>query len=74
MSERLKVGDIVSWSSEAGKCSGTIIKIHTLDFEYKGQENHATGEEPKYEIKINKSGRVAIHKATALTRIENRFS
>ncbi|MCA9810380.1 MAG: HVA1 family protein, partial [Candidatus Dadabacteria bacterium] len=32
MAARFKVGDNVSWNSEAGRVSGTIIKVHTKDF------------------------------------------
>jgi Hypervirulence associated proteins TUDOR domain len=34
MSERFKVGDHVTWNSEAGHVSGTIIKVHTHDVDY----------------------------------------
>ncbi len=27
--ERFKVGDLVTWNSEAGHVSGKIIKVHT---------------------------------------------
>ncbi|HYK36253.1 DUF2945 domain-containing protein [Alloacidobacterium sp.] len=37
MAKTFKVGDHVSWNSEAGRVSGTIIAIHTKDFTYKGQ-------------------------------------
>jgi hypothetical protein len=36
MGKRFKVGDHVTWNSEAGHVSGTIIKVHTKDFDYKG--------------------------------------
>lgn len=31
-----KVGDHVSWNSEAGRMRGTVIRIHTRDFDYQG--------------------------------------
>ena len=34
--KRFKVGDLVTWNSEAGRVSGTIIKVHTDDVDYKG--------------------------------------
>ena len=37
-----KVGDRVGWNSEAGHVSGTIIKVHTQDFDYKGHTHHAS--------------------------------
>ena len=63
-----KIGDKVSWNSEAGIVSGTIIKIHTENFDYKGYTHHATEEEPQYEIKSNKTDHIAAHKGTALTK------
>jgi hypothetical protein len=36
MNTKFKIGDNVSWNSEAGKVSGSIIKIHTKDFNFKG--------------------------------------
>lgn len=36
MAERFNIGDLVSWNSEAGQVSGTIVAVHTRDFDYKG--------------------------------------
>lgn len=36
MTKRFEVGDRVSWNSEAGRVSGTIVEIHTQDVDYKG--------------------------------------
>lgn len=69
MEKKFNVGDKVSWNSEAGKVSGTIIKIHTKDFDYKGYTHHATKEEPQYEIKSNKTDHIAAHKGSALTKL-----
>jgi hypothetical protein len=35
MAAKFKVGDHVTWNSEAGHVSGKIIKIHTKDADYK---------------------------------------
>jgi hypothetical protein len=66
MHKRLRIGDHVSWNSEAGRVSGRIVKIHTSDVSYKGYIHHASREAPQYEIKSDKSDHVALHKATAL--------
>ncbi|SDC11104.1 hypervirulence associated TUDOR domain-containing protein [Niabella drilacis] len=68
MATKFKVGDEVSWNSEAGRVSGTIIKVHTKDFSYKGYTHHATAEDPQYEIRSSKSDHIAAHKGAALTR------
>ena len=69
MEIQFKIGDRVSWNSEAGRVSGTIIRIHTKDFDYKGYTHHATEKEPQYEIKSDKSDHIAAHKGTALTKL-----
>lgn len=62
-------GDHVRWNSEAGHVSGTIIKVHTADFAYKGYTHHASPEVPQYEIKSDKTDHIAAHKGSALTKI-----
>jgi hypothetical protein len=69
MTERFKVGDRVAWNSEAGHVSGTIIRVHTRDFDYKGHTHRATSDSPQYEIKSSKTDHVAAHKGSALTKL-----
>jgi hypothetical protein len=45
MPAQFKVGDHVSWNSEAGRVSGKIIKVQTQDFDYKGHTHHASDDE-----------------------------
>jgi hypothetical protein len=66
MTERFKIGDHVRWNSEAGHVSGTIIAVHTSDFDYKGTVHHASPDDPQYEIKSDKSDHIAAHKGGAL--------
>jgi hypothetical protein len=68
MKQKFKIGDHVTWNSEAGHVSGKIIKIHTADFNYKGYTHHASKEDPQYEIKSDKSEHVAAHKGSALKK------
>lgn len=70
MAERFKIGDHVSWNSEAGRVSGTIIAVHTRDFDYKGHGHHATTDDPQYEIKSDKTDHIAAHKGSVLERIQ----
>jgi len=67
--KHFKVGDHVSWNSEAGRVSGTISKVVTSAIEFKGYKVHASKDEPQYEIKSGKTDHVAMHKGSALTRI-----
>ncbi|MGH8023611.1 MAG: DUF2945 domain-containing protein [Limisphaerales bacterium] len=66
MSRKFKVGDHVSWNSEAGRVSGRIIRMHTGEINYKGYIHHASAEDPQYEIKSDKTDHVALHKGRAL--------
>ncbi len=70
MAAKFKAGDKVSWNSEVGRVSGTIIKIHTKDFDYKGYTHHASKDDPQYEIKSDKSDHIVAHKGSALTRLK----
>lgn len=68
MVEKFKVGDHVSWNSEAGRARGRIIKIHTKDVNYKGYTHHASADNPQYEIRSDKTDHIAMHKGSALTK------
>ena len=72
MSQRFKVGDDVTWNSEAGHVSGKIIKVHTKNVLRKGYTHHASDEEPQYEIESAKTNHIAMHKGTALKKIGDR--
>ena len=69
MMRSFKIGDRVSWNSEAGHVSGRIIAVHTRDFDYKGHTHHASEDDPQYEIKSDKTDHIAAHKGRALTLI-----
>jgi hypothetical protein len=70
MATRFEIGDRVRWNSEAGHVSGRIIKIHTRNVNYKGYVHHASPDEPQYEIKSDKTDHVALHKGSALKKLE----
>jgi len=65
MTAKFKIGEHVTWNSEAGHVSGKIIKIHTKDFNYKGYTHHATKDDPQYEIKSEKTDHIAVHRGSA---------
>ena len=71
MSTEFAVGDHVSWNSEAGRVSGTITKVHTADFEYKGHRRRASEDEPQYEIASDRTDHGAAHKGSALRKLES---
>ena len=66
MANIFKVGDHVTWNSEAGYVSGRIIKVHTRNVKRKGYVHHASVDSPQYEIKSDKTDQVALHKPGAL--------
>jgi hypothetical protein len=70
MPRKFKIGDHVSWNSEAGHVSGTVIAVHTGDVAWKGYVHHATSVEPQYEIKSDKTDHIALHKGSALSPYE----
>ena len=72
MTTKFKIGDHVGWNSEAGHVSGTIIKIHVRDFDYKGHTHRASAEDPQYEIKSDKTDHVAAHRGAVLKKIARR--
>ena len=65
-----KVGDHVTWNSEAGQVSGHIVRVHTTDANYKGYVHHASKDDPQYEIKSDKTDHIAMHKGKALRRLD----
>jgi hypothetical protein len=71
MPSEFKVGDHVRWNSEAGRVSGTIVRVHTSDFAVNGYTHHASPDAPQYEIKSSKTDHIAFHRASALTRLRD---
>jgi hypothetical protein len=69
MNTKFKIGDHVTWNSEAGHVSGKIIKVHTKNTDYKGYTHHASADDPQYEIKSDKTDHIAIHKGEALKKL-----
>lgn len=69
MSMSFRIGDHVTWNSEAGQVSGTIIAIHAADFDWKGYVHHASVDDPQYEIRSDRTDHVAVHKGSALRHL-----
>jgi hypothetical protein len=66
-----KAGDHVSWSSEAGRVRGHILRVHGKDVRFKGYVHHASPDDPQYEIRSDKTEHVALHKGRALRRLRS---
>ena len=63
-------GDHVEWNSEAGMVRGVIRDIHTEDVEFKGRMRRCSKDEPQYEIESDRTGHTAMHKGSALKKID----
>ncbi len=68
---RFKVGDYVSWNSEAGRVRGTIIRVHASDFKVNGYTRHASADAPQYEIQSSTTEHIAFHKGSALKKLRD---
>ena len=71
MKRTFKVAHHVTWNSEAGHVSGTIIKVHPKDVDDTGYIHHASTDEPQYKIQSDKTDHIATHKRTALRRMND---
>ena len=67
-----RIGDHVSWNSEAGRVRGVIKKKLVAPTKLKGYTVRASEKEPQYVIVGDKTGHVAVHKGSALRRIRSR--
>jgi hypothetical protein len=66
---RFRVGDHVSWNSEAGRVTGTIRKKITAPMTFKGYTVHASTKAPQYLIESDKTAHLAVHKGPALRKV-----
>lgn len=65
----LNIGDRVKWKFQYGETYGVVTKIHTKDFIFMNRQRRASEESPQYEVMSEKTGKNAIHKASALKKI-----
>ena len=70
MKKDFKVGDHVGWNSEAGRVRGTIKKKIISAITFKGYTVHASKEEPQYLIKSDITDHLAMHKGSALNKLQ----
>jgi hypothetical protein len=64
MKRPFRIGDHVTWNSEAGRVAGRIVKVHTKNVNYRGYIHHASKDEPQYAIKSDTTDHVALHKGS----------
>jgi len=65
----LKKGDAVKWKFRYGDTNGIIINIHTKDFVFMNRQRRASEDNPQYEVMSEKTGKKAVHKASALKKV-----
>ena len=72
MKRPFRIGDHVTWNSEAGRVAGRIVKVHTKNLSYRGYIHHASKDKPQYAIKSDTTDHVALHKGAALRFVSRR--
>ena len=71
-STRFRIGDHVSWNSEARLVSGVIRKTISAPMKFKGDTVRASREAPQYLIQSDKTDDLAMHRGSALRKIRRR--
>jgi hypothetical protein len=72
MKHEFIVGDHVEWNSEAGHIRGTIKKQVTTAIKFKSYRVRASKEEPQYLIKSDTTDHLAMHKGSALKKVNSK--
>jgi hypothetical protein len=62
-------GDKVQWQTSQGPTAGTVTRKVTGEAKAGGHVAKASPRDPQYEVKSSKSGKAAIHKASALKKV-----
>jgi hypothetical protein len=70
--KEFKVGDRVSWNSEAGRVTGIVRKKIGAPMRFKGYMVQASRAEPQYLIVSEKTEHLAMHKGSALHKLRPR--
>jgi Hypervirulence associated proteins TUDOR domain len=70
MAKALKTGDRVVWRSSGGASVGRVERELTAPGKIKGHEVAASENNPEFLVRLDKSGKVAAHKPSALRRVK----
>ncbi|MFM0173205.1 hypervirulence associated TUDOR domain-containing protein [Paraburkholderia sediminicola] len=71
MSQHLKSGDRVSWTTPQGLTHGKVVRVISTHTTVNGRTIDASTSDPHYEVESEKSGKHAVHRRDALHRIKN---
>ncbi|BAN25489.1 putative uncharacterized protein [Caballeronia insecticola] len=69
MSKSFKLHDHVRWNTPQGETTGHIVRIVTERTTLDGHTVNASRDDPHFEVESDKSGKRAVHKGEALTRL-----
>ncbi|GAA2896907.1 MULTISPECIES: DUF2945 domain-containing protein [Streptomyces] len=61
-------GDKVTWNSHGSRTEGEVEKEITERTRAAGRTVDASSDDPRYQVRSDKSGRSAVHKPSALER------
>ena len=68
MSDKIKVGDRVAWTSSGGRSTGKVVKKQTRPTTIETHKVAASRANPEYIVESDKTGKRAAHKPEALKR------
>ncbi|SAK58090.1 PF11160 family protein [Caballeronia pedi] len=71
MSTSFKLRDHVRWNTPQGETTGHVVRIVTERMTLDGHTVNASHDDPHYEVESDKSGKRAVHRADALTRLSH---
>ncbi|CAN5448759.1 hypothetical protein BH10ACT9_BH10ACT9_37950 [soil metagenome] len=66
--KEFKKGDEVTWQSHGGTAEGTVEEKITADTHAAKRTVRASKDEPRYQVRSEKSGSEAVHKPEALKK------
>ena len=68
MAKSFSKGDKVEWNTPQGRATGEVVERLTEPTEIDGHHVAASGDDPRYLVESDKSGKRAVHKPDALTK------
>ena len=68
MAQEFKQGDRVKWGTPQGETYGKVKKRLTSTAQVGGQKVNASGDDPRYVVESEKSGKEAAHKPDSLSK------
>jgi hypothetical protein len=68
MSHTFRIKDKVSWNTPQGETHGHVARVITEHAKVDGHTVAGSASDPSYEVQSEKSGKRAVHKASALHR------